>query len=71
MLLSDSQISVRPLCSDLLFKAIECIFVTCLTKCVKWLVGVKPSPCSSIFICIIFLMLLFISRSFMEFLAMA
>lgn len=35
MLLSDSQISMRPICLDLLFKPVECIFVTYLKKCLS------------------------------------
>jgi len=45
MLLSDSEISMRPPCSDLLFKPVDCIFVACLVKCMSWLVGVQSSPC--------------------------
>ena len=40
MLLSDSQISIRPLCLILLFTPLDAMFVTCLTKFLSWLVGV-------------------------------
>jgi len=70
MLLTDSQISMRPIFSDLLFKPIECIFLTCLTQSLSWLVGVQSSLYSSNYICIIIPLLYFIFGSFMEFSAM-
>ena len=66
MLLSDSHISMRPLCSDMLLWLVECIFVTCLTKCLSCLVGFQSSICSSICFSIIVSMLLFIIEGFME-----
>ena len=66
MLLSDSQIIMRPLYSNLLFKPIDYIFATCLTKCLSWLVGVQSSPYSSNYICIIILLLPFTSKSVTE-----
>jgi len=59
MLLSDSQISMRPLCSDLLFTPVDYIFVIFLTKFLSWLVGDQLSPCSSNCISIIIPLLSF------------
>ena len=39
MVLSNSQLSMRPLCSELLFTPVDYIFVICLMKCLSWLVG--------------------------------
>ena len=49
MLLSDSQLSMIPLCSDMLFTPVDYIFVICLTKCLSWLVGVQSRSYSSNF----------------------
>ncbi len=70
MLLSDSQISMTPLWSYLLFKLLDYIFVTCLTKCLSWIVAVQLSPCSSVLFYIIIPLLSFSSGSVMEFWAM-
>ena len=35
MLHRESQISIRPLCSDMLFTPIDYMFVICLTKCMS------------------------------------
>jgi len=59
MLLSDSQMSMRPLGSELLFKPVNCIFVTCLMRFMSWKVGFKSIPCSSDCICIIIPLLSF------------
>jgi len=40
MLLSDSQMIIRPLYLDLLFKPVDYIFVTCLMKFLSWLIVV-------------------------------
>jgi len=61
---------MRPICSDLLFKPVDYIFVTCLMKCMSWLVGVQSSPYSSNFICILILLLSLSSESVIEFWAM-
>lgn len=47
MSLSDSQISMRPLCSDSLFSLVDYIFVIFLMKCMSWLLGVQSSFPSS------------------------
>ena len=70
MILSDSHISMRPLCSYMLFKPVDYIFVTCLTKCLSWLVGVQCRPCPCFFKCIIVILCKFISGSVIEFWAM-
>ena len=67
MLLSDSKISMRPLCSDLLLKPLDYIFVTCLRKCLSWLVGVQSRPCHCFCKCIIVMLCKFISESVNEF----
>lgn len=70
MLLNDYQISMRPLCSDRLFKPVDYIFVTCLTKFLSWLVGVQSIPCSNNYICILIMLLSFSSKSVIKFWAM-
>jgi len=62
MLIIDSQVSMRPLCLDMLFTPVDYIFVICSMKYLSWLVGVQLSPCSSNFICIIIPLLYFISE---------
>ena len=44
MLLSDSDINMGHLFSYTLFKLVDYIFVTCLTKLLPWRVGVQSSP---------------------------
>jgi len=44
MLLSNSQISMGPLCLNLLFTPVEFFDSKCLTKCQSWFGMVKPSP---------------------------
>ena len=66
MLLSDSQIIMRPLCSDMLFKPVDYIFVTSLTKCMSWLVGVQSRPCQCFCKCIIVLLCKLISKLVIE-----
>jgi len=63
---SESQISMRPLCSALLFRPIDLIFVICLTKCLSWLVGVQSSPCQCFCKCIIVPLCKFISEGVIE-----
>ena len=41
---SESKISMRPLCLDLLFKHVDFIHAKCLTKCQSQLGMVRPSP---------------------------
>jgi len=53
MLLSDSQMSMRPLCLDLLFTPVDYIFLICLMKCLSWIVGVLSRDFLSNCICII------------------
>lgn len=67
MLLSDSQMSMRPISSNLLFKPIDYIIVTCLMKCLSWLVGVESSPCLINCICIIIMLFSFSFESVIEF----
>jgi len=40
MLLNDSHMSMRHLCLNILFTLEDYIFVTCLTKCLSWIVRV-------------------------------
>jgi len=54
MLLSNSQISMRPLFSVLLLRLVAFMFVTCLTKFLSWLVGVQYCPCWCFWKCIFF-----------------
>ena len=49
MFLSDSQISMRSLCLNLLFTLVDYKFVICLTKCLSRLVGVKSKSFSGNF----------------------
>ena len=35
----ESQISMKPLCSTLLLRPVDFIFVICLTKFLSWLMG--------------------------------
>ena len=67
MLPYNSHISMILLCSNLLLWCVECIFVTCLTKCLSWLVGVQSSHwsnvCNSNLVSISFI----ISEAYMEF----
>ena len=67
MLLSDSQMSMRPLCLYLLFSSVDYIFVICLTKCLSSLVGVQSRAGSSICICIIISLLSFCSKGVIQF----
>jgi len=53
MPLSNCEMSMRPLCSNMFFKHVYYIIMTCLTKFLSWLVGVQSSPCSSNCICIL------------------
>ena len=39
MALSDSKLSMKPICSELLITHVDYTFVICLTKCLSWLVG--------------------------------
>lgn len=68
MLRSDYWMSMRPICSYLLFKHVDYIIVACLTKCLSWLVGVESHPCSSKCRCIIILFLSFSFESIIDFL---
>ena len=67
MLHSDSQISMRPLCLNLLFTYVDYIFVICLTKHMSWLVGVWLRASSSIYICIIVSLLSLYSEGAIQF----
>jgi len=62
-----SQISMRPLCSDMLFTPVDYIFVICLMKCFSWLVGVQSRYYSSKFISIVISMLSYCSEYFIPF----
>jgi len=44
MSFSDSQISMIPLCLDLLFKPVDFIHGKCLTECQSGLEMVRPNP---------------------------
>lgn len=44
-LLDDSQISMRPLCSNMHLWPIDYMFIMCLTKRLSWLGLVRSSPC--------------------------
>ena len=52
MLLSNSQISMRPLFPVLLLRPVALMFVTYLINLLSWLVGVQSSPCWCFFKCI-------------------
>ena len=67
MVLSDSHISMRSICLNLLFTPIDYIFVICLMKCLSWLVGVWFRASSSIYICIIFSLLSFCFEGVIQF----
>ena len=67
MFLSDSQLSMRPLCSDLLFTPVDYIFVICLTKCLSWLVVVQLSSYLSVFIYIVISLLFYYSKDVIQF----
>jgi len=41
MVLSDSQLSMRPLCLELLIAPIDYTIAICLMKFLSWLVGVQ------------------------------
>jgi len=71
MLHNDSQMSMRPICLDLLFTPVDYILVICLMKCLSWLVGVQTIPCSSNFICIIIPFLSFCSEGIIKLCAMS
>ena len=47
MVLSDSEISTRSLCLNMLFTPIDYMFVICLAKCMSWLIGVWLRACST------------------------
>lgn len=64
---SESQISMRPICSDLLFTLVDYIFMTCLTKCPSWLVGVQSRSYSSNCISTIIYMLSYYYEGFIQF----
>ena len=50
IVLSDSKLCMRPLCSELLFTPVNYIFVMCLTKWLSCLVGVQSRSSTSIFL---------------------
>ena len=62
MLVCDSHLSTRPLCSNSLFIPIDYIFMLCLTKWFSWLVVVQPSSYSSNYFCTIISLLYFCSE---------
>ena len=67
MLLSNSQLSMRPLCSDLLFTLVDYIFVICLTKCLSWLVRVQSRSHSSDCIYTVISLLFYCSKDVIQF----
>jgi len=69
MLLSDSEISMIPLCLNLLLTPVDYIYVICLKKCLSWLVWVQSKACSSNCICIIIPLLYLCSEGAIYFLA--
>lgn len=71
MLLSDSQIGMRPISSNLLFWPIDYIFVTCFMKFMSCMVVVRSSTCWIICASILSSRLFIISEIFMKFWKMA
>ncbi len=69
MLLNDSQMTMGPLCLELLFTPVDYILMICLTKWLSWLVGVNSRACSSICIYIIISLISFCFEGFIHFLA--
>ena len=67
MLLSDSNISTRPLCLNMLFTLVDCIDAKCLTYSQSWLGMVKPSPRVSFWFISLFIMCLMDSISYNKF----
>ena len=67
MVLSDSQLSMRTLCSEFLFTPVVYIFVTCLTKCLSWLVWVQSTFHSSIVFSTVISMLFYYYEGVMKF----
>jgi len=62
MVLNDSQLSMRPLCLDLLFTPAYYIFLIFLIKFLSWLVGVQSRSYSSNCISTIISMLSYCSK---------
>jgi len=67
MSLRDSQQSMRPLCSDLLFTPVDYIFVKCLTKCMSRIIGVQSISYSSNFIFTVISLLYYYSEGVIQF----
>ena len=67
MLHSDSQVSMSPLCLNMLFTLVDYIFMTCLTKRLSWVVGVWLRACLGIYICIIVSLLSLCSEGVIQF----
>ena len=68
MFLSDSQLSMKPLFSYMLFRHVDYIFGICLTKYLSWLVGVQSRFYSSDWIRIIISLLIYCSEDVIPFL---
>jgi len=66
---SKSQISMRPLCSDLLFTSVDYIFGICLTKFLSWVVRVESRSYSSNYIKTIISMVSYCSKGAIQFCA--
>ena len=67
MILTDSHISIRPICSYLLLKLVEFIHVKCLTECQSRLGMGKPSPRVSFWFISFIIMCLMDLRSYNKF----
>lgn len=67
MVLSDSQLSMRPLCSELLIAPIDYTFAICLTKCMSWLVGAQSSFWKCIFFSTVISILFYGSKEMVQF----
>lgn len=68
---SESQINMRSLCLDILFKPIDFIHAKCLIECQFRLGKVRPSPRVSFWFTSLVIMCLMDSRSYNNFLVVA
>jgi len=67
MLHRESHISMRPICSDLLFTLVGWIFTKCLKKYLSWLVGVQWRSWTSMFFSTIISMLFNLFEEMVQF----
>ncbi len=67
MILSNSQLSMRPLCSKLLITLVEYTFAICLMKCLSWIVGVQSRSWTSFYFSTVLSMLFYWSEEMVQF----